>query len=79
MATKRKRTEALEQGKTLIFLNEMNSENTKLQIANVQLVTGQLRNVDCELFTCYQFKFYKVEYDILPIFASFRIHIIMHT
>ena len=35
MATKRKRTEALEQGKTLIFLNEMNSENTKLQIANV--------------------------------------------
>ena len=35
MASKRKRTEALEQGKTLIFLSEMNSENSKLQIANV--------------------------------------------
>lgn len=68
MATKRKRTEALEQGKTLIFLHDFR----KLQIPNVQLVTGQPRNADCELFTYYQFKFYKVECYILPIFASFE-------
>lgn len=53
LATKRKRTEALEQGKTLIFIK---NGFRKLQMINVHL-----KNVDCELLTLFKFKLYKVD------------------